>query len=65
MNCGVVDCNIVLVIIGLEGVDKDCVGFKMIGGHYVLITSAIPDGEVSIVACVNLGYRFDPNVHFF
>ena len=64
MNYGVVGCNAVLVIIGLEGADKDCVGFTMIGGQYVFITYAIPDGEVSSVVCVNLGYRFDPNVHF-
>ena len=37
----------------------------MIGGQYVLITSAIPDEIVSSVVCVNLGYRFEPNVHFF
>ena len=65
MNYGVLGCNAVLVIIGLEGVEKDCVGFTMIGGQYVLITSAIPDGIVSRVVCVNLGYRFEPNVHFF
>ena len=64
MNHGVVGCNAVLVIIGLEGFDKDCVGFTMIGGQYVLITSANPDGEVSSVVCVNLVYRFEPNVHF-
>ena len=64
VNHGVVGCNAVLVIIGLEGTNKDCVEFTMIGGQYVLITSAIPDGILSSVVCVNLVYRFNPNVHF-
>ena len=63
-NYGVVGCNAVLVILGIEGVDKDCVGSTMVGGQYVLINSVIPDGEASSVVCVNLGYQFDPNVHF-
>ena len=54
----------VLVLLGIEGVDKYCVGFAMICGQYVLITSASPDGEASSVVYVNQGDRFDPNVHF-
>ena len=54
----------ILVLLGLEGVDKYCVGFAMICGQYVLITSASPDGEESSVVYVNLGDRFDPNIHF-
>ena len=45
VNYGVVGCNAVLVIIGLEGGYKDCVGLKFLGGYYVLITAVIPDGE--------------------
>ena len=36
----------------------------MIGGQFVLITSASADGEASSVICVNIGDRFNPNVHF-
>ena len=44
VNYGIVGCNAVLVILGIEGGDKDCVGFAMIGVQYVLITAASPDG---------------------
>ena len=54
----------VLVLLGIEGFDKYCVGFEVICGQYVLITSARPDGEASSVVYVNIGDRFDPNVHF-
>ena len=64
VNYGVLGCNAVLALLVIEGFDKDCVGFTILGGQYVLITSANPDGEVSSVVCVNLGYRFEPNVHF-
>ena len=64
VNYGVVSCNAVLVLLGIEGVDKDCVGLAIIDGQYVLITSTSPDEEASNVVYVNIGYRFDPNVHF-
>ena len=64
VNYGVVGCNTVLVILDIEVDNKDCVGFTMVGGQYVLITAAIPDGKASSVVCVNIGDRFDPNVHF-
>ena len=53
----------ILVIIGFEGGDKDCVGIKMVGGQYILINTTISDGEAPIVVCVELGYQFGPNVH--
>ena len=65
VNYGLVGCNTVLVILGLEGFNKYCVGFAMIGGQYVLITSDITYGEASSVVYVNLGDRFNPNVYFF
>ena len=64
MNHGVVGCNAVLSLLVIEGFDKDCVVFEILGGQYILITSERPDGEVSSVVCVNLGYRFESNVHF-
>ena len=64
VNYEVVGCITVLVILGIVRDEKDCVGFTMIGGQYVLITAVIPDGEASSVVCVNLRDRFDPNVHF-
>ena len=64
MNYGLVGCNTVLVILGLEGFNKYCVGFAMIGGQYVLITSDITYGGASSVVFVYLGYQFDPNVNF-
>ena len=64
MNYGVVGCNVVLAILDIVGGDKDCVVFAMVGGQYVLITAASPDGEAYSVVCVNIGDQFDPNVHF-
>ena len=64
VNYGVLGCNEVLFIIVLEGSDKDSVGFAMLGGQYVWITAVIPDGGASSFVCVNLGYRFNPNVPF-
>ena len=55
MPCGVVGCNEILVLLGIEGGDKDCVGVAMIGGHYVLVTDVRSGGEASSVVCVNIG----------
>ena len=52
----VIGCNAILVLIGLEGGDKDCVGVAMVGGKYVLVTAMISDEEASSVICVKLGY---------
>ena len=41
-----------------------CVGVKILGGQYVLVTTASSDGEYPNVICVKLGYRFVPNVNF-
>ena len=52
---GVVGCNAILVLLGIEGGGKDCVGVAMIGGHYVLLTDVRSGGEASSVVCVNIG----------
>ena len=55
--------NVILVLLGLEGGDKDFVGVKMVGGQYVLATAASSDGGASIIVCVKLRYQFVTNVH--
>ena len=55
---GIVCCNAILVLLGIEGGENDCVGFKMVGGQDVLITEASSDGEDTFVVCVELGYQF-------
>ena len=36
---GVVGCNTILVLLGIEGGDKDCVGVTIVGSQDVLITT--------------------------
>ena len=36
---GVVGCNAILVLLGIEGGDKDCVGVTIVGSQDVLITT--------------------------
>ena len=43
-NYVIVGYNAGLVILGLEGGEKDCFELSMMGGQYVLITAASPDG---------------------
>ena len=40
---GVVGCNVILVLIDLEGGYKNCVVITMVGGQNILITPAISD----------------------
>ena len=63
MHYGVVGCNDILVLLGIEGGDKDCVGVAMVGSQYALVTTAISDMEASSVVCVKLGCRLGPNVN--
>ena len=51
---GVVGCNKILFLLGLEGGNTDCVGVAMLGSWYVLVTAAIYDGELYSVVCVKL-----------
>ena len=60
----VVGCNAILVLLGIAGGGKDCVGVAMIGGNYSLVTAARSDGEASSVIHVKLGDWFGPNVNF-
>ena len=59
----VVGCNAILVIIGLGGGEKYCVGVAMLGVQYVLVTAAISDEEEYIVICVNIVYGLVPNLN--
>ena len=36
----------------------------MVRGQYVFVATASSDGEASNFICLNLGYKFCPNVHF-
>ena len=47
-----------------KGTTRIVLDSQIVGGQYVLVTAASPDGKASSVICVNLGDRFDPNVHF-
>ena len=42
----------ILVLLGLERVNKDGVGVKMVDGQYVLITDAISYGGVPSVVLI-------------
>ena len=64
VHYGVVGCNAILVLLGLEGGNMDCVGFAMVGGQYLLVTAAISNGGESSVICVKLGYLFVPYMYF-
>ena len=59
----VVGYNIILVLLGLEGGDKEFVGVTMVGGQDVLIFAERSDGEATSIVCVELGYWFIPNVN--
>ena len=61
---GVVDCNAILVLLGLEGGDKDCVGVAKVGDQYVLIIATILDGQASSVISVKLVDWFELNDNF-
>ena len=54
-----------LFFLVFKGVTRIFLDSQIVGGQYVLITAASADGEASSVICVNLGDRFDPNVHSF
>ena len=61
---GVVGCNKILFLLGIEGGDNGCFGVAIVGGQYVLVTAEISDGEASSVIFLKLGYWFGLNVHF-
>ena len=63
VNNGVVGCNAILILPGLEGGNKNCVGVTIVGGQDELITAVSSDGESPSVVCLYLGDRFGPNVH--
>ena len=48
----VVGCNVILVLIGIKGGDKYCVGVIMVSGQDVLITAVRSDGEAPSVVFV-------------
>ena len=48
----VVGCNAILVLIGIKGGDKYCVGVIMVSGQDVLITAVRSDGEAPSVVFV-------------
>ena len=54
MHNRVVAFNAILVLLVIEWGSKDFVGFPMVGGNYLFVTTASSDGGVSIVVCVNL-----------
>ena len=64
VNYEVVGCNMIIVLLGIEGKYKDIFGVSFIGDKYVLVTDASSNREATIVICVNIGDWFVPNVHF-
>ena len=44
VHYGVVECNVILLIIGLGGIEKDYAGVVMVGVQYVLVTDELSDG---------------------
>ena len=60
----VVVYNDIFVLIGLECGYTYCVGLKMVGGQYLLVTADRSDGKAPSVICVELGDHFFSNVHF-
>ena len=54
VHYGVVGCNEILFFLGIERSNKDGVGFTMVGGQDVLITSVRSNGEVTRVFHVEL-----------
>ena len=64
MHYGAVVYNAIIFFLGIEGGDNYCVGFIMVGVQYVLITTAISDGEAPSVVFVYLLYWFVPTVHY-
>ena len=64
VHYGVVCCNMILGLLGIERIDKDGVGVTMVGSQDVLITNVSSYEESPSVFCVDLLYWFGPNVHF-
>ena len=64
-NYGVVGCNAILVLIGLERGNKDGVVVVMVVGQDKCITAASSDGEAPSVISVELQDWFGPNLIFF
>ena len=44
VHYGVVGYNVILVLLGIGGGGKDCIGVAMVSRQYVLVTSAISAG---------------------
>ena len=53
----------ILVLLGIEGGDKDCVVVTMLDGQDVLITAGSYCGESPSFIYVKLGDWFGQNVH--
>ena len=64
VNYGVVGFSVFLVLVGLEGGDKDFVVVTMLGDQDVLVTATSSDGEAPNVIYIYIGYQFGPNLHF-
>ena len=64
MSYRLVGSNMVLFLLGIEEDDNVFFLFTMVGSLYVLITAVSPDGKASSVVCVNIGYGFNPKLHF-
>ena len=54
--------DVVGVVFGLEGFDKDKVGVAVIGEHDVLVAAVRTDGEAAHVIGENLANGLDPNM---
>ena len=56
--------DVVAIVFGLEGLDKDSVGVAVVGEHDVLVATVRADWEVAHVVSEELADRLDPNMKF-
>ena len=58
----VISGNAVVIVHQFKWFDDDCIGFNVVGKHYVVISAAVTDRESARVICIHLADRIDLGV---